>query len=112
MSVPRHEILERSRRWTAREARSFQDQIDFDLRSAEYRDGSWYRLNEQQRAEARIAHVRKLIARNQHAHILRQRLARMEKLHIQRCLLGYDWLMNNPDHELSPLYADRHKPPF
>lgn len=63
----------------------------------------WYRLTPEQRSLAKIDWCKLAIQRDRYNVALKKRLARLERLHGQRTLLGWEWLMDHPEHELSPL---------
>lgn len=65
----------------------------------------------EQRSAAKITRMKKLIERDRYNHILKKQLRKMEKRHALRTLLGWDWLMEHSEHELSPLHRTA-PPPF
>lgn len=72
----------------------------------------WARMSErlftspEQRSAARIEALKQALLRNRYSSTLKKRLKRAERLHAARCLLGWKWLYDHPEHELSPEHQD------
>ena len=66
----------------------------------------YWALPQELRSKRRIEVTQRQLKYDRHNLFLKKRLRRMQRTHAMRTLLGWHWLEQHPEHELSPGHGD------